>query len=111
MPNAHVNGNRDAIAFESITVSTTAIGPTAATIKVEQGVYPGNVVSRSAETAFFTNESNAIRYRMDGTDPTASIGHAMASGDTLTVEGYDNIRRLRFIRQSADATIRATYFN
>ena len=39
--------------------------------------------------AFLVAETNAIRWRADGTDPTASVGVLMAVGDQLSLTGAD----------------------
>lgn len=102
----------DAFAFETITVSTVAIGFTNATIS------PTN--APSAKAAFCTIEAasaQTIRYRYDGTAPTASVGHyalaavvGTAAPQTLSLQGINNLLRFRAIRQGAtDVTLRCTY--
>lgn len=98
-------GDADGRAFESISVSTVAIGPTATTLI--KGVAATRV--ERANRGVFTIETNSIRIRYDGTAPTASEGHLMTAGDSFIVEGADNLSRLLMIRASADATIKATY--
>lgn len=93
----------DAFAYEAITVSTTAVGFTAATFA------PSN--AREAVAAMFTVESNPVRYRYDGTAPTATEGHrAVAANDPIIIYGRQNIRNFKSIREgAADATVRVTY--
>ncbi len=93
----------DPFAFESVTVSTTAIGFTAATFD-SGGVRP-------ADLAIVDVESQAVRYRVDGIDPTAAVGHAVLADTSLTVCGIASIRRVKFIRRDAtDATLRVSYY-
>lgn len=103
---------QEAFAFESITVSTTAIGFTAATVVPSK--------APSARAAFCTLEAGSaasIRYRFDGTDPTSSIGHyalaavvGTADEQTFSLQGINNLLRFRAIRQGAtDVTLRCTY--
>lgn len=64
----------------------------------------------AASYALVTVDSNTIRFRIDGVDPTASTGHALAAGGTLELIDREQVRRFRAIRESADATLRVTYF-
>ena len=85
-------------AFESITVSTTAVSLTAAT-----------VAARSA--ALITVESAAVRFRLDGTAPTATVGHVLLPDDGLELEGGE-LSKAQFIsRDGSTATLRASYGN
>ena len=93
--------------FESITVSTTAIGPTASKLLINQA---GGVHKRAVR-AFVTVETQSIRFRFDGTDPTSSVGHLLASGDFATIDGEQNVANLKFIRSGgSDGTAMVTYF-
>lgn len=89
--------------FETITVSTVAIGFTASKI---------STATAKASYAFFTLETADIRYRVDGVDPTAAVGHAATS----TVPGYfvcgiTAVSQFRAIRSGgSDSTMRVTYF-
>ena len=96
-----VSGNYDAIDFESITVSSSAIGPTAAMIADDKGQAP--------YYALFTVETNSVRFRMDGTDPTASVGHKVDAGQNVEIHGKGNVARIKFIAVTADATVMASY--
>lgn len=116
MPSVYVHGPSYAYAFETLTISTAAVGCTAATIKViaagtgAPGDHAALTYTREACEAFVTCESQAVRYRWDGTDPTSSVGHILNPGDTLTIEGYDNIKAFRAIRKdAADSTLQVTY--
>lgn len=87
-----------AIGFESITVSTTAIGCTTAT-------------AAGAIQALVTVEDQAIRYRVDGTNPTSSVGHEALDYDVITLQSPDEIAKFKAIRRdSSDAILRVTYF-
>lgn len=95
----------DAFAYEALTISSTAVALTAATYA------PSG--AREALVALITVEANTIRYRQDGTAPTATEGHQRISGNesVVLIYGRQNIRNFRAIRQDvADATIRITYF-
>ena len=97
-----VQADRSGFAYESITVSTSAVGPTEATY-APADESPATAVIISVET-------NGIRFRYDGGEPTSSIGHALASGATYELPGAVNVSQLRMIRSGgADATVHLTY--
>lgn len=93
---------RAPFAYETITVSSTALGFTTATA-FPDGLQP-------ADAAFVSVETDAIRFRVDGIVPTAAIGHKIASDGSFWVYGTLNCRKLRMIRVTNDATIRVTYY-
>lgn len=86
---------------DTITVSTTAIGFTTADI---------STTGRSASVAVAYVATNAIRYWDNGQDPTAGVGLPVAAGERFVVCGVKAIRDFRMIRQSADATVTATFY-
>jgi hypothetical protein len=88
--------------FESITVSNTALGFTAAKI-TPAGTPPAIYASCTLET-------NAIRYRADGLDPSATVGQLVSAGVSFEVCGQQNIQVVRFIRQTADGTLQCHYY-
>lgn len=89
--------------YEAITVADTSVGFTAATIT------PGGT-ARPAHRAHVTAETAQMRYRYDGTAPTATEGHLLEVGDVLTIEGINNVSNARFIRTGATSgTIRCTF--
>lgn len=84
-------------AFETVTVSTVSKELTAATYDNQR-------------FALITVESNAVRFRLDGTDPTSSVGHVLEAGDILTLDSLEQIQAVRFIRRDgADATLSVSY--
>jgi len=84
--------------YESLTVSSAAVGLASAPTG-----YGGNQAS-----CVLTLEIAPIRFRMDGTAPTTLVGHIMAPGATLKLQG-EQIAKFRAIQLNAvDATIRAT---
>ena len=50
----------------------------------------------------------AIRFTLDGTNPTASSGMPVAVGDAVPIVG--NIRNVRIISQTGTATVDVQYF-
>jgi len=88
-------------AYESVTVSSTAVGlPSASTYS-----------SYRLLKAYITVEDAGVRWRIDGTAPTAIEGHLLNSGDTLSLEDPVSIANFKAIRSTTtDAKLRVTYF-
>jgi len=86
--------------FEKITVADTAIGFTASKIK---GTGTAWTPTRGCQEAFVTVEiaSGNLRFRMDGTDPTTTVGHLLKSGDSLLLSNPHDIKNFRAIRTTA----------
>lgn len=86
---------------ETITVSTTAIGPTIATSAPSSGPARGVVVNPVTQD---------IRFTCDGTTPTASLGIRIAAGDTVVIYGESNVNNLKMIREDAsDSSVELAY--
>lgn len=83
--------------YESITVSSTAIGITGALI-----------TAIKANRAIITVETDQVRWRIDGTDPTSSEGHLLSAGDVLTLISTHDLNAFRAIRVTGDATLKVT---
>lgn len=87
----------DYTAYESLTVSTGSVGLTDATFG-------------DRDHAFITCETATVRFRLDGIAPTASVGHELDPGDTLTLDRNDQLEDVLFIRRdSTDATLRCSF--
>jgi hypothetical protein len=85
-------------AFEALTVSTAAVGFTAAT----RG-------SDRPHVHVFV-EGGAVRYRTDGTDPTASVGTPLEVGAQLKLNSAHDLANVRFIRRDGvDATLNSHF--
>ena len=93
---------RSAFADESLTVGATASGLTLA-------VFDPDGLSE-ADRADFTVKVDAISWRVVGLDPSATVGHLQAAGSHFTVYGNQNLRKLRMIRVTGDATVQVTYY-
>lgn len=66
--------------------------------------------------AILTCEGNAVRWRADGTDPTATVGVLMAVGDTVSFMGagyHDLLTKFRIVNDSAgsNGTIQGAGFD
>lgn len=56
-----------------------------------------------------TPETQAVRWRDDGTDPTAAIGYPLAVGSELQY-GASSMTQIKFIEQTASAVLNVTYY-
>lgn len=86
--------------YEAVTVSSSAVGLTAATYTEGGAVMPH---------ALITVETNPIRFRVDGLNPTATEGHLVQPGNKITLDSGDQITKFRAIATGGDATIRVSY--
>lgn len=93
--------------FEQISVGVTAVGFTSTKLQPTSGTYSG----KSAHMVMIVPEDGAVRFRLDGTSPTAAVGMLLNLGETLTLEGYETLSGAKFISQSgATITLNVTYF-
>ena len=52
-----------------------------------------------ATYAFITVETAAIRFEVDGSEPTSSTGHPVENGDTIELDSASEIQRFSYIRR------------
>ena len=78
-----------ATSFEQITVATSAIGFTSATIT------PG---AETADYAYCRVETAQIRYTYNGTTPTTTVGTLLETGDIVCLDDASDIKAFRAIR-------------
>ena len=72
------------------------------TVTYQSGGPPENATS-----ALVQAESQAVRWRDDGTAPTASVGSTLAAGDSIVLTG--DLSSYQFIEQSASAKLNITF--
>lgn len=65
-------------------------------------------IPQGATLALIVPETQGVRWRDDGTDPTASVGMPVASGSYLSYDG--DLNRIKFIQQSASAKINISFY-
>lgn len=65
-------------------------------------------VPTGATMALIIAETQDVRWRDDGTAPTASVGMPLATGVSLSYDG--DLRAIRFIQQTASATLNVCYY-
>ena len=83
--------------FATVTVSTLALHLV--------------IGSRNGNTqALITNETAALRFRLDGVAPTTTVGHLLAAGDQLTISLAITLDRVMFIRDGGvDGVLSISY--
>lgn len=81
--------------YQQLTVSSTAVSLT---------IPAGKRVTFALVRCSTAN----VRYRDDGTDPTATVGEPLLAGEVLEYDA--NVAAVKFIRQSADATLDISYY-
>lgn len=59
--------------------------------------------------ALCTPETQAVRWRDDGTNPTATVGYPLPVGAELRYDG-DGVAVLKFIEQTASAKLNVVYY-
>jgi hypothetical protein len=65
-------------------------------------------VPTGATVAFIAVSTQAVRYRDDGTAPTATVGMPVPAGSQLMYSG--SLSAVRFIQQTATATLDISYY-
>jgi hypothetical protein len=101
VPSKGLRSERDSgvpVGFQALTVSTNAVALT----------IPAGMVTY----AWIEVQDQPIRVRVDGTAPTATVGHYYVPGQT-DVLNEQELRRLQAIRDTAagsDATLLITYY-
>jgi hypothetical protein len=107
MANKTINGQPGAFAFEGPLTVTNSVKTLTATVYISRPTTAAP--TRSAIFATISVESNSIRYTLDGTTPTTSVGHRLDAGDVLFLSSFDDIKNFQAIRISADAELQVTY--
>jgi hypothetical protein len=79
---------------EQLTVSTSAVGITAAVIQPAGRAVPNNTCTVFVEGA-------NIRFQWDGTAPTTTLGDIGYVGATIRIDNTEFMRSMRFIRDDA----------
>lgn len=86
------------LSHQSVSVSTSAVGITATPA---DGVLP--------QTALITVESAYIRFCVDGTTATASVGHVAGDGDVIELVNRTEVANFSAIsRDGGTATLKVT---
>lgn len=92
----------EGLSYEAITVGAAAVGFTAGLLN------PGGAAPPRG--AVLTLETANIRWRTDGGNPTAAVGHLMTTTDSLVIHGANNLKNFRVIRAGGvNGSLRVTY--
>jgi hypothetical protein len=94
-------------AFTAFHMATQTVSATALTL-ADFGSISQAQVDRASRIRI-TVETQGVRYRYDGTAPTASVGHLLPATAELILTGTENVRQFRIIRSGgSDATVMVT---
>lgn len=69
----------------------------------------GLTVPDGAKYALIDCETQSVRWRDDGTNPTASVGQLLSPGDVLTYNG--NLGAVKFIEVTASAKLNVSFYS
>lgn len=89
------------LGYQQITSLSSATGLTVPQVDL-------NGLACKPSIAIITAETQAVRWRDDDVDPTASVGMPLAAGATLQYDG--DLTKIKFIQQTASAKINVTYY-
>ncbi len=89
----------EAFRFGTITLDAS----TAQFFSAASGVSAADL--EKADEVYLSVETAGIRFRMDGTAPTAAIGEPLAAGARLIIIGRDNAMKLQVIGQSGSPAV------
>lgn len=70
----------------------------------------GLTVPTGARFVLLRAEAQDIRWRDDGTDPTATVGQLLKAGDTAVFEYGGNLKALKAIAASPGAILNASFY-
>jgi hypothetical protein len=83
--------------FETLTIAGTAVGLNA-------------TLARGGHCHFGPLETGQVRWRDDGTDPTATVGKLLEIGDSFEYSG--ELTKIKFIRTGGTSgALPVTYYN
>ena len=89
------------LGYQQITDLSSAVGLTIPAIDVA-----GN--KQMPTRAFIVAEGNNIRWRDDGTNPTASVGMILIQNNVLSYDG--DLTKIKFIQTGAGAKLNISYY-
>jgi len=89
------------LGYQQITSLSSATGLTVPTVTPEG-------LSTLPTHAMIICETNPVRWRDDGVNPTASVGMLMQANSCMMYDG--DLKKIRFIQTGAAATISVSYY-
>jgi hypothetical protein len=90
------------LGYQQITSLSSAQGLTVPEIDPTTGLKCMPVI------ALITPETQGVRWRDDGTNPSATVGMPLAAGVTLQYDG--DLKKIKFIEQTASAKVNISYY-
>jgi hypothetical protein len=90
------------LGYQQISSLSSASGLTVPSID------PSTGLTVKANFALITPEAQGVRWRDDGTAPTASVGMPLAAGVTLQYDG--DLSKIKFIEQTGSAKLNISYY-
>lgn len=83
------------LAFETLVVSSTA----------------KKLVNNQAgyDYALITVDADSVKFTLDDTVPTASVGHTVVVNGQLILQSVLEVKNVQFIRVTTDSTLQVTY--
>jgi len=82
--------------------NATAVSPTAATVQ-PTGDIP-------AKAMLVTVEDQPARFYVDGSTPTAALGHSVPAESSFVIFGVNNIKNFAIIAESTNIALTMTYY-
>ncbi len=87
--------------YQQITTVSSAVGLTLPPSNTPDGRAPTFAIIQAA--------TQAVRWRDDGTDPTATVGMTIPAGGEIRYDG--NLNAIRFIEAAASAQLNISYYS
>ena len=94
-PQQRTGGFGAGIGFQDLTVDATAVALT---------------IPAGAQSALVSTDSVAVRFRVDGNDPTSTVGHKLPLDTFMEFFGEDMVNA-RFISNGASTSLFVTYYS
>lgn len=95
-------------ATRAYTTSTMTVSSSVVTISNASFNWSATDIS-DAEVAYVSSHTAGVVITWDGNDPTTTKGMPVTQNSTVSIQGTDNVGRLRFIRSAgSDATVSVT---
>jgi hypothetical protein len=90
------------LGYQQITDLSSAVSLTVPTVDPVSGL------NAKPTIALITPETQGVRWRDDGTNPTGSVGMPLSATVTLQYDG--DLQKIRFIEDAAGAILNVSYY-
>lgn len=101
-----IGHDRNAGGFETLTVTSAEKNFTASEITPTSGTYKG----KTCESVFVTVSLANIRFCIDGTTASSTVGHILTSGQNLTLNNASDIKNFSAYQDdTTDAELAVTF--